>query len=58
MGWWKGHSINEWIFSKTEIFRSKCESWIRLMQKKTDLANLKSDVDKSYIDKSKNLLSG
>ena len=27
----KKHSINEWIFSKTEIFRSKCKSWIRFV---------------------------
>ena len=27
MDWKKGHSINEWIFSKTKFFRSKCKSW-------------------------------
>ena len=27
----KKHIINEWIFSKTEIFRSKCKSWIRFV---------------------------
>ena len=25
------NSINELIFSKTEIFRSKCDSWIRFV---------------------------
>ena len=25
----KKHSIKDWIFSKTKILRSKCESWIR-----------------------------
>ena len=25
----KRHSINEWIFSKTKIFRSKCKRWTR-----------------------------
>ena len=29
-GWIDGkYSINEWIFSRTEIFRRKSESWIR-----------------------------
>ena len=27
----KKHSINKWIFSKTEICRSKCKSWIRFI---------------------------
>ena len=27
----KRHSINEWIFSRTEIFRRKSESWIRFV---------------------------
>ena len=60
-------SINEWILSKIKIFRSKYESWIRFARtadlknaagvktsdfaKETDLANLKSDVDKLDIEK-------
>ena len=27
----KRHSINEWIFSRTEIFMRKSESWIRFV---------------------------
>ena len=27
----KKDSINEWIFSKAEMFRSKCKSWIRFV---------------------------
>ena len=26
----KRHSVNEWIFSKTEVFRRKCECWIKI----------------------------
>ena len=68
-------SINEWIFSKSKLFRSKCKSWFRFfwlcninklknagldafdLALKTDLANLKSDVDKLDIDRLKNVPS-
>ena len=71
----KRHIVNEWIYSATKIFTSKCKSWIRSVllcnkktdlknatgvgtsdfAKKTDLANLKSDVHKLDIDKVKNV---
>ena len=62
----KRHIINEWIFSKTEIFRNKCQSWIRFVYlcKKRELKNAagvdtsgfaikKADLDnlKSDVDK-------
>ena len=62
---WNIHSINEWIFPKTKIFKSRRKSWKRFVYscnksrfknatgvdtsasaKKSDLAHLKSDVDK------------
>ena len=48
-GWiYKRDSVNERIFSKTEIFSSKCESWIRFIYytTKADLKNATS-VDTS-----------
>ena len=60
----KKDSINELIFSRTEIFRRDSEIWIRTkadlknatdvylskFAKKIDIANLKSNVDKLDID--------
>ena len=60
----KKDSINELIFSRTEIFRRDSEIWIRTkadlknatdvdlskFAKKVDIANLKSNVDKLDID--------
>ena len=43
MDWEKGHSINEWIFSQTEIFSSKCEGWIRLSNYATE-SDLKNET--------------
>ena len=48
-GWiYKRDSVNERIFSKTEIFSSKCESWIRFIYytTKADIKNATS-VDTS-----------
>ena len=53
----KRHGANEWIFSKTEIFWRKTEKNWLIYWWKTDLANLKSDVDKLAIDKFKNVPS-
>ena len=60
----KKDSINELIFSRTEIFRRDSEIWIRTkadlknatdvdlskFAKKVDIANLKSNLDKLDID--------
>ena len=57
MDWQKIRSLNEEIFSKTKIILRKCESWIRFelnwteFAKRTDLAYLKSAIDKLGFDK-------
>ena len=72
MDWLKRYDINKWIHSRTEIFWKRSESWIRFkadlknvtgvgtsnFARKFDFASLKSEVDKSDIDKLEKVLIG
>ena len=72
LDWLKRYDINKWIHSRTEIFWKRSESWIRFkadlknvtgvgtsnFAKKFDFASLKSEVDKSDIDKLEKVLIG
>ena len=46
-------SINEWIFSRTKIFRKKSENWIRFSNyaTKADLKNITGDDTSKFPEK-------
>ena len=59
-GWIQWYNVGKWIFSRTKIFKTKIENWIRFTQlckKKKKRADLKkaAEVDKSKITRRVNL---
>ena len=54
-GWIDKKDINEWIFSKTEIFSRKSESWIRFNYATKENLKNATDVDTSDFTKKTDL---